>query len=388
MTARHLDDNGTEDREQVVISSPEELIASVPAMLGYPPDPCSVVIVCSKMSGGGQGPVMRIDVPGLGDDGFPEHDLDEWIYGDHDGDELDDPDREPDFGVAPRKASGEGEALEIARYCRSQGVEAAFLIVVGEGCTSGLRSGLRAEDVAAEFREELERAGTTVVAAYGVEGFAEGRDWVDLFGMVRGVQIDPAGTQIAAVHAFEGRVRAESRSQIAELYAVRDEDACYVDPAGSRRGARAGRDRSRRESTWEEDESRVAADVERHDAVAARLGAGEEIDDDELAVIGQSLLVIAVRDEVYRGLARRRPQDADGRRELWWRLARRRPPRERSVALLLLGATAYFAGSGVHAMFAFEAALEADAHNSLAGLLLESVLRGLNPDQLRHTAAA
>ena len=115
---------------------------------------------------------------------------------------------------------------------------------------------------------------------------------------------------------------------------------------------------------------------------------GESVDDDELAGIGRDLLVIAVRDEIYRRLAQRGLGDGDGRRLVWWAVARRRPGRERSVALLLLGAAAYFDGSGVHAWSALSAALDADAGNSLARLLIDSLHAGLSPERLRQVAAA
>ena len=73
---------------------------------------------------------------------------------------------------------------------------------------------------------------------------------------------------------------------------------------------------------------------------------------------------------------------------MWWAVARRRPGRERSVALLLLGAAAYFDGSGVHAWSALSAALDADAGNSLARLLIDSLHAGLSPERLRQVAAA
>ena len=77
-----MGDGGTGERT-VVISSPEELIASVPSMLGFPPGPGSVVMVCGRTASGGQGPVIRVDVPGLqsGDTAAP---TDEDLFGESD----------------------------------------------------------------------------------------------------------------------------------------------------------------------------------------------------------------------------------------------------------------------------------------------------------------
>lgn len=164
------------------------------------------------------------------------------------------------------------------------------------------------------------------------------------------------------------------------MYLVRDADACDEDPHES---GPPRVDGARRVA-----EAVVAEAVERHDDAARRLEVGESVDDDELAGIGRDLLVIAVRDEIYRRLAQRGLGDGDGRRLVWWAVARRRPGRERSVALLLLGAAAYFDGSGVHAWSALSAALDADAGNSLARLLIDSLHAGLSPERLRQVAAA
>ena len=269
------------------------------------------------------------------------------------------------------------------------------LVVVHENCADGYLAGLRAEDAASAFEYWLGEAGTGVEAAYGVGEFAEGEPWVDLFGMTRGVQIDPDTTQIAAVHAYDGRVRAGSRDEIDRLYLVRDPDACdedrpddavvggagEVDAADPGGGFAGGRDRRAERARA------VAAAVERHDDAARRLGVGEEVDDGELAAIGRDLLVIAVRDEIYRRLAQRGLGDRAGRRLVWGAVARRRPARERSVALLLLGAASYFAGSGVHAWSALSAAVDADPGNNLARLLLQGLHHGMAPERLRRVAA-
>ncbi len=357
-------DGGMDDIQTVVISSPEELIASIPAMLGFPPGTGSVVVLCGGTAEGRQGPVVRMDVDGLLDVSRTFADGPERGYENVHGDGVA---RPPEPGV-------EVPARGLAQFCAREGVSGVHLVVVHEDCANGAGAELRAEDVAAAFEYWLSMVGTRVLAAYGVGEFARGARWVDLFGMVGGVQLDPDETEIAAVHAFDGRVRAGSRAEIEQLYLDRDPDACDVDPHGPGPA-----------------ELRGAAAVERavaaHDGAVERLEVGEEMDDDELARIGEVLLDIAVRDEVYRRLAHRGLGDEDGRRLLWWTLARRRPGRERSVALLLLGAGAYFAGSGVHARSALEAAVRADAGNSLARLLLHGLEQGMPPERLRQAAA-
>ena len=53
-TGEMIDDDGADGRATVVISSPEELIASRPAMLGVPPGRGSVVVLCGETADGGQ----------------------------------------------------------------------------------------------------------------------------------------------------------------------------------------------------------------------------------------------------------------------------------------------------------------------------------------------
>lgn len=367
-TGEAIGDDGTTGRARVVISSPEELIASVPALLGFPPGPGSVVVLCGETADGGSGPVVRMDVEGLVDTGGstgsgradpgadassdPGGSDDEWGWG----------------GIDPGPARG------LAQFCAREGIGTVHLVVVHDGADDRYAAGLRAEDAASAFEYWLGEAGTEVAAAYGVAGFAEGEPWVDLFGMLGGVQVDPDSTQIAAVHAYGGRVRAGSRDEIERMYLERDADACDAEPPGS--GPASDRRRP------------VVEALECHEDAARSLELGDEVDDDELAVIGRDLLRTDVRDEVYRGLAVRGLGDHDGRRLLWWAIARRRPGSERSVALLMLGAAAYFAGSGVHAWSALTAAVEADGRNSLARLLLDSLRAGLSPERLRRVAAA
>lgn len=372
-----MGEDGTGERT-VVISSPEELIASIPSMLGFPPGPGSVVVLCGGTADGGQGPVVRMDVDELLDD--------ELFPGDED-DMFDEPGLDPavfDRAQSGSPSTGYSMARGLAQFCAREGVREVHLVVVHEDCADGYQAGMRAEDAASAFEYWLASSGTEVLAAYGVGEFAAGAPWVDLFGMVRGVQMDPDTTQIAAVHTFGGRVRAESRDEIDALYRSRDPDACDAAEGSGARGPEGGEGPGA--SARGPGVVSVVSAVEAHGDAVRRLEVGEKIDDDELATLGSSLLVTAVRDELYKCLALRGLGDDDGRRTLWWAIARRRPGRERSVALLLLGAGAYFSGGGVHAWSALSAALEADPANSFAGLLLHGLRHGLPPERLRRVA--
>ena len=353
-------ERGRRGRAEVVIGSPEELVASVPSMLGFTPAAGSVIVVCGTLADGRPGPVARLDAHallGIGAEGMVE-DPDDLADADLLGGVVDD-----------------GPARGMAAFCHREGVSTVHLVVVHEGCADDPVAERRAADAVEVFAYWLGVSRTAVVGAYGVGEFRRGARWVDLVGMAGGLQSDPDSCEVAAVYAFDGRVRASCREEIEEMYRGRDEDACDVDPCP--RGP--ARLRGRRA---------VARAVAVHDEAVDRTAGGADPRDEELARVGTVLRDRAVRDAVYGGLAARPLGDDDGRRRLWWALARRRPDPERSVALLLLGAAAYFAGSGVHARSALEAALEADPTNSLAGLLLEGLDRGVAPERVRRLAGA
>lgn len=360
------DTDGYGRKAEVVISSPEELIASVPSMLGFTPGAGSVVLVCGRTRGGGQGPVVRLDAHGLlgiaPDDPFAGPTLD--------------PGSESGYVDA-------GPAQGMADYCSREEVESLHLVVVHEQCTEDAAAEQQAVDAADAFVYWLGLAGTSVLGAWGVGEFAAGSRWVDLRGISGGLQADPDCTEIAAVYAFDGRVRQDTREDIDWLYRFRDEqavdhDAEPIDPGGRSWPARLPVP------------LRTESGVRLHDDVARRMDTGAATDDAELADVGAVLLDVAIRDAVLARVARDRGRrdDDEGYQRLWWALARRRPPRERSVALALLGAAAYLSGSGVHARAAFTEALVSDRGNSLARVLLDALDRGLAPEKIRQAAAA
>lgn len=340
------------ERETVVIRSPEDLIASVPSMIGFTPGSGSVVVVCGERAGGRTGPVARLDAHGMlgNDDGF-----------------------------GPAGTIDEGPARGMAAYCRREGVRDAHLVVVHENCADDPVAERQAADAADAFEYWFGCAGTEIKGAFGVGGFARGARWVDLRGLAGGTQGDPDASEIAARHAVGGRVRAADRAEIEALYADRDPDARDVDPHPGGAPLVGGK-RAVRRAVALHDETALAMSTDDE--------AGGGIDDEVLAEVGTALRDIAVRDAVYEHLAGAPLTVHDGRRSLWWALARRRPAPERARGLLLLGAAAYFAGSGVHARAALDAAVEADPHDGLAPLLLEGLDRGISPDDIRGLAVA
>lgn len=334
--------------ETVVIESPEELVASVPALLGFVPGPQSLVAICGTCGDGRQGPVIRLDAPGL--------------FASEPG-----PQGRQDESVDP------GPAQFLADFCEREQVERVHLVVVHPDCAEDEDAALRARDAAEAVVFWLGLAGTEVAGALGVGRFGTDEAWIDLVGGQIGTQSDPACSEVAVRAALDGRICGGDREEIDELYRGRDADACDDESIPASRRVRHS-------------ESQRRELVRRHDDLAGRLSAGGVVDEAELAALATALRDVTVRDRLLNRLAVRPLTERDGRRELWWTIARRRPPSERSVALTLLGAAHYFAGGGVHAWSALAEALEADPGNGLAALMLQALRMGLPPDRLREAA--
>ena len=333
--------------DTVVIDSPEELVASVPALLGFVPGQQSLVAICGTCGDGRQGPVIRLDAAGL-------------------------------FGVEPGPGEGEelvdpGPAQFLADFCERERVDRVHLVLVHPGCADEEDATLRARDAAEAVVFWLGLAGTEVAGALGVGVFGPGEAWIDLVGGRIGRQRDPGSTELAARAAVDGRVCGADREEIDELYRVRDADACDIEsiPAAQRV----------RHSEIERREL-----LRRHDELARRMATGAVVDAADLGDLATALRDVTLRDRLLNRLATSPLEQRDGRRELWWAIARRRPASERSVALTLLGAAHYFSGGGVHAWSALAEAVEADPRNGLAVLMLQALRMGLPPDRLREAA--
>lgn len=335
MGSRPVESAGVDDEtgETLVITSPGELVASIPGLLGFMPSNLSLVVLCTG------GPVIRLDVP-----------------------ELDDPEMIPVSWWA----------VDVLRdFCLREDVDDMHVVLVHDGCCTPGED----QDAALELIDSLyfwvEQTGCRVAGVIGVDRIATGLPWRDLSivgnGQWGGFQEDPESTQAAMGRVMSGSVGYSSREEVAQLYARRDEG---VGP-GPRRGYRRPSDATaEREIALLRD---AARDVE----------SGARVDDARLATVGRCLRSKRVRDEMLLDLFRRPLGAVDGRRELWWGVARRMPQAERAEALVLLGTAAYLSGEGVHASSAFDCAIEANPDCRLALLLSRALRQGVPPDRLR-----
>jgi alkylhydroperoxidase/carboxymuconolactone decarboxylase family protein YurZ len=181
---------------------------------------------------------------------------------------------------------------------------------------------------------------------------------------------------MAAAAVLDGR-RLYARR--ADLHAV----IAIADPARSQRLVDTIRARAAtRKVQWQEDPDGCGRrDVETALGAAARVYAGGQPSDAELAELACGLTDVAVRDTLY---ALAVGADAAAAEALWGVLARRLPDPWRVEAVVLLAFSAYARGDGPLAGISLEAALRSDPDHRMAGMLDTALQSGMRPEQIRE----
>lgn len=192
-----------------------------------------------------------------------------------------------------------------------------------------------------------------------------------------GTPIDVAAHPVSARFAFEGLAAAPSREHRAhEVAPVTGPDRLAMSQAADRAERRLGDlFRARPVGGWEP--AMLAEGTVAVEAAITRYAEGGQLDDDELAWLGVLLDAVAVRDVAWRAIATEQPH-----LRLWSDVTRRVDPALAAPPAALLAFTAWRFGDGVLAGLALERALLADPSYSLAHLLLEGLRRGEPPETL------
>ncbi|MFD4180689.1 DUF4192 domain-containing protein [Rhodococcus sp. NPDC058514] len=315
----------------VRISDPGDLIAAIPAMLGFRPAR-SLVLVCLD---GGDGPSMVRAVM--------RHDL-------------------PDGAVGPV----DREAIErMSLVCAREDIDAVIAVVVDEAQAIGMYNAVI--DV---LDLHLSDYGVDLMGAHVVPEIAEGRPWCGLFGdRRRGLLPDPASSSVAVAQVLGGRAIRSSREELEAIVAPHPDRerarlvALLRDGPVRRVGAR---DSLELVLTW-----------------IAELASGEPPHGQEIADLARALSNSTVRDAL---LSLAVSADADAAEQLWILLTRALPDPERAEPATLLGYSAYARGDGPMAGVALVAALEADPQHRLAGMLDSALQTGVRPDAISKLA--
>lgn len=318
-------------RSRVKISKPGDLIAAIPALLGFRPHR-SLIAVCLGGDPTVVQCVMRQDLPR----GIVTAD-----------------DR---FGLE-----------HIAGVCAQAGAEAVVTVVVDDRYGEAAAA---SNDVFVDhFVDCLDEVGIAAIAVHATTALVAGRRWWSLAGdSAGGILPDPRASRVAVAQVLRGRPILESRDQLVDVLAPlhrREQRALGRLLALARHPASGNR-----------------SDREQLEFVLVRIAAMEStghLTDNEIAALSVALERVPVRDSVL-GLAL--TDAADVAEQVWITLARALPGRARAEPAALLGFSAYVRGNGPLAGIALAAALDADPEHRLAGLLDMALRHGLQPSAI------
>lgn len=337
----------------VRLSEPSDLIAAVPALLGFTPTRSIVAICLSGETRPTLGAVMR-------------HDL---ILGD---------------------GPGLSDAMRLAID--------QFAIVCGRDCASGMLvvfvddrfrdpsacSRWSVVEIVEHLEDAVNRQGVDLLDSFVTAEIAEGCEWFSLLpdGMC-GRQSDPTSSRVALAQVLGGKVIRASRDELEKLVEVdrpgnRDRIEALIaesydcdtgsrDLAGERCDPRSGH---RRELEFVLDQ-------------IALLASGEEPGAQTCAGLALALTNVLVRDCL---LALAVGECADDAERMWMLLSRKLPDPERAAPAALLGFSAYVRGDGPLAGVALGAALDSNPDHNLARMLDVALQSGIRPAAVRELA--
>lgn len=337
------------DPPRVRITDPADLIAAVPAMLGFRPHR-SVVVICLAGDPTVVQAVLRADLP--------------------------DP------------AAHDGAALvdHLVERCARADCERAVAVIVddrlgGAGPDDPLCNDPLCDDPDGDahgvlldlLADVLAEIGVELVSGYLVTDLVADAAWWTLLGDPDGGPLpDPGASEIAATQVLRGHPIRASRAELVRLLAPRP-PAERTRVARLRSAARHPSSRARRRP--------VGAVIE--EVVARIVDAGGSLGDEAIAAVSVALERFEVRDALL-GLVV--TDAADAAETAWLGMVRALTGPERAEPAALLGFSAYVRGDGPLAGVALGLALTADPEHRLAGMLDAALYHGVRPDALVRLA--
>ncbi|MFD6895729.1 DUF4192 domain-containing protein [Rhodococcus sp. NPDC060086] len=351
----------TSSSQPLHLSDIGELLAAVPAMLGFHPTRSFLVLTLS--------PAPRSpDGDGRGDaiGAVMRHDLllpraDEAI-------------------PAPMSAAFE----RFCTVCVREGARSVLVVLVDDRLDHPHGPAADAATrLLGEFADELAASGVEVAGIHATPEIARGRVWFTPNGEVNGTIPDPESSVVAATRVFGGSPIRRSRDELEALLAPappehRRRVGQYIDDVIDARdlayehAARAG--------------GADRADRMELEALLGRLttfGDGAELRARECAEVAVLLANPTVRDSV---LALAAGVQARAAERMWVELARALPDPERADAAALVAFSAYVRGDGPFAGVALGVALESNPRHRLSDLLDQALQAGLRPEAIRGLA--
>jgi hypothetical protein len=332
------------DRAQprVRVSSPADVLAVVPHLLGFHPELSFVVI-------GAAGPRRQVEL------GFRY--------------DLPDP---PDAAAA----------AEIADHAVAVLTERRMSTVIGVGYGPGRLVTPVADALAAAVRRRRLRLRELL-------RFEDGRYWSYLCGNVNccpaeGTPFDYLSHPVAAAMTVAGLAAYPDREALAGTLApLTGAAAGAMDQAIERAGARAQAlvDQAQRDGS--RNPLRLAIDAGRRvvrEAIGLYRSGGRITDEDGFAELAVALVHLPVRDDAW---ARMVPEHREAHLRLWTDIVRRASGPWLPAPASLLAFTAWQSGDGTLANVALERALAADPDYSMARLLRDILAAGVPPSMAR-----
>lgn len=334
------------------VTDPADLVAAVPALLGFRPRESLVLISLGGPSGRRIGLTLRVDLP-------------------------------PPEPVEQVRAVAEHAAACLG----ADDPDGAAVIVVCESGPDAVGAG-----VAAAAVDALEDHGVCVRAAVWVERVAAGARWA-CFGACRctGALPDPGSTPAALAAVVDGQVihadRADLERQVqpADPVRIRRREQALIRAADS---ALHGPDPGGADDA---DDAHLAV-VQRAVADAAR--GALELDDARVLALAAALVRRPVRDAVLVRCAQSSAERVAGRgsgtggwsaaETVWAALCRELPDPEAAEAAALLAATALLRGDGALANVALRRAERSWPGHRLTGLLRSAAELAMSPTQIRE----
>lgn len=331
------------DSRTLKLHDPGELLAAIPALLGFVPAD-SLVVVCL---GGERHNSVEMVV---------RHDLLSLVA-------------EPE------------RMLALASQLRSlfedsQVGSVSFVLIDGDWDCADPRDWH--EDLVAEIGTLLIAGGAEVRGALLARDITGGGPWTSLLDPRAGRIPDPRDSAVAAAHVYQGRMIRDSREELeASIAAGPEEEVAAMAQriAEVRAAALARREFGGRRALREELEAVLCA--------VALVDSGDLPEAEEIARLAVAITSAQVRDSLLGLIAGAHSAAAE---KLWSLLARTAPPAERAEATALCGLSAYARGDGPFAGICVDAALDANPDHRLSILLRQALDRGMHPDDIMGLA--
>ncbi|MGS2811542.1 DUF4192 domain-containing protein [Nocardia sp. MW-W600-9] len=347
-------DLGTEADGRLKLDAPGELIASLPAMLGFFPTR-SVILVLIRRSDGSDGvpagermvrSALRFDVDAITD--LPS--ADEMV-----------------------------NRLDV--ICENEGAVGAMAVIVDDRP--------RAAETACVAVRLLREMTVGLSNAWFVRAITSGARYhglLDVHGTGldaggTGLVADPRASPIALAQVLDGVQIRSSREEIAALLYPDPVLAAEVQP---HLGPAITRYRDSLAAAVVDDQGNT------HQRATAKwlLALIADFGDAGCAPADLAAVVAALRDRTIRdvmfGLAA--TALAPAAQQLWHLIARASTGHDRAEAAVLCGYDAYYRRHGTHAAVCLDAALQAEPSHPMAVLLHVSLTEGLHPDNIRRIA--